>query len=45
MQQNFLTIFCPAFAGQNIRMKDNERNSEYGLNYLNLFLLSLFYRI
>ena len=36
-QKNFLEIFCPAFAGQNIRMKDNERNSEYGFNHLYLF--------
>ena len=42
MQQNFFKIFCPAIAGQNIRMKDNERNSEYGFNYLNLFLVYLF---
>ena len=34
LQQNFLKIFCPTFAGQNIRMKDNERNSKYGFNYL-----------
>ena len=29
----FFRVFCPALAGQNTRMKDNERNSEYGLNF------------
>ena len=35
--KNFLRIFCPAFAEQNIRMKDNEKNSEYRFNFFESF--------
>ena len=44
MQQNFFKEYSVSpQARQNIRMKDNERNSEYGFNYLNLLLPYLLY--